>query len=151
MKGKWTIKKILLFVFVGWIGVLILFGVFGAMMERLSPDYRAAQKMQRVKSDSLAKVEARELAIRDSIANIEKFEKEALITAYVMSKSFIEENLKDPESYEERKSEYYYIKNGNIEVMIDYTATNSFGGRIRTKRIFHFTKDLKFLEQFESE
>lgn len=68
--------------------------------------------------------------------SIKKAEKEIEILPYRCRQTLtdlVKNNLKDPNSYEERSLEHKVNSDGTISVYLTYAGTNSFGGKIQDK------------------
>lgn len=148
-KRQRTNKKVLKYFGFGLLSIVVFLLGFSAIMERCSPEYREMQAKNKIEADSLAKVEAANKLIEAE----QKKDEQLLTTAYLMSKKLLKASLKDPDSYDEQNREYHFVtkdkKGIEIEVLIDYTANNSFGGKARSTLIFHYTRDLLLIDQFE--
>lgn len=122
------------------IGVFFVIGLFIPEKQDLNEgltEMETINKEDKHKADSLAQ------------------RKDDLIGCYINARNILKENMKNPKSYDELNSEYYYLtdttdKGGVIQVMIDYTGTNSFGGTIRSKQIFHYDEKMYLVNTFES-
>jgi Na+-translocating ferredoxin:NAD+ oxidoreductase RnfG subunit len=125
-------KKILVI----WLSLSAILAVIGSS---ITPEEQLELKKQ-----------ATEEKIAEEKAESLMLESNKPITAYIYSKKAIRNNLKDPDSYDEISEIHHRInktKDGaEIEVVIEYTSTNSFGGRVRNTAIFLYTNDLRLVK-----
>jgi hypothetical protein len=125
-----------------WKKYLLWSFVISILLVVFSPEPTPEQIKAQQKEDSLS-VEY------DKIENKKKEQRKNLIEAYLISKRIVREALKDPDSYEELDHAEHYInktkKGATIEVVLEYTATNSFGGRIKSVQSIFFDDELNFI------
>lgn len=79
----------------------------------------------------------------------ERIKEKRLETAQLMSIAGIKKTLKDPDSFKIIELNAHYINknelNATIEVILEHTATNSFGGRVKSLNTFLYDDSLKLL------
>jgi hypothetical protein len=127
------------------IGFLIL-GAIGFIIEKLP-------KSDEQKAKDIEESEAKKNA--DSLKIIETKRTDSLTNCYIFAETQLKKGLKDPNSYERISHQEFFVKNDSkkekiyIQVVIEYSATNSFGGRIREKRCFDFDKLTDLIEVYK--
>lgn len=64
--------------------------------------------------------------------------RKAKLAAYTCGLQRIRPSLKDPDSF--RQVDYSYkVTDTRLKVLVDYTATNGFGGRVRGQKVCIYT------------
>ena len=117
-----------------WVLILLIIGGIGSAIEDSlrSPEDKADIELSKNRNDSLN-------------------------TVYIFSKNLLIKGLKDPESYDEVEVKKYFVINEGkkntpyIQVLINYRATNSFGGTIQSGQYFDFDKNLSLIETYEKQ
>lgn len=121
------------------LGFFIFVLLVNICSDKPTPEELKAQKEAEVNGEIRKKELAEEQKKQDKLYN-----------AYYLAKKMVEGTLKDPDSYEELDHNQHYInktkKGATIEVILQYTATNSFGGRIKTTQTVLFDDDLNFID-----
>lgn len=97
-------KKIIKYVFFGFIALLILSGLYNAILGK-----------------------------NTYTIDLKKEKEKQLFKIAFESETQIKSNLKDPSSFELIDKDYKFLSDTIYEVNITYSATNSFGGRIQNK------------------
>lgn len=81
-------------------------------------------------------------------------DEDELFQAYFGVKTYLQESLRNPDSFEEIEEQHYFVrdsKNVHIQVCIKYRAENGFGGTTVEKHCFNLDKEHRIIKQFKSE
>lgn len=125
---KWKLWQKIIALIVGAFFLLCFIAII--FMEDPDKEKKLIEKRNREKADSIAAIIERKE--KDSLFRIEKIQQQfsAWDGDHKKLREYVKQALLDPDSYKHINT-VYWDRDSMIVVKMEYSATNSFGGRIR--------------------